>query len=190
MPEQLILVNERDRAIGRDGKQAVHEAGRLHRAFSIFLLDGQGRVLLQQRALTKYHSGGLWANSCCGHPRPGEKTLQAARRRLSEELGVTAPLTLGFHARYSAEFANGLCENEFVHVYFGPAPNVPLKPDAREVRAVRWVGLAELRRDASARPSAYAYWLRYYLTRHAGELHQAVASAAPPPRRRSAALAS
>src|SRR6476659_2564751 len=98
--EPLILVDEHNRALGTAGKIAVHEQGLLHRAFSIFVVDEQGRVLLQQRSRQKYHSGGLWANSCCGHPRPGERTLKAARRRLGEELGVTGELSFGFFARY------------------------------------------------------------------------------------------
>src|SRR3979490_293525 len=100
--EQLILVDEANRAIGTGGKMAVHRAGALHRAFSIFVIDKRGRILLQQRAAQKYHSGELWANSCCGHPRPGERTVSAARRRLNEELGVTDPLSVGFFARYRA----------------------------------------------------------------------------------------
>jgi len=86
-------------------QDAVHRAGALHRAFSIFIIDKRGRILLQQRAAQKYHSGELWANSCCGHPRPGERTVSAARRRLNEELGLSLPLTFGFFARYQANLA-------------------------------------------------------------------------------------
>src|SRR5213080_4797375 len=100
--EQLILVDERNRAGGHAGKTAVHRQGLLHRAFSIFVVDDAGRLLLQRRSLQKYHSGGLWANSCCGHPRPGERTVSAARRRLNEELGVANDLEFGFFARYDA----------------------------------------------------------------------------------------
>ncbi|MBV8289625.1 MAG: NUDIX domain-containing protein, partial [Hyphomicrobiales bacterium] len=88
--EQLILVDERNRATGSAGKTAIHRAGLLHRAFSIFVVDARGRIVVQQRSPDKYHSGGLWANSCCGHPRCGERTIAAARRRLNEELGVTS----------------------------------------------------------------------------------------------------
>ena len=117
--EQLILVDERNRAIGSGGKQAIHRSGLLHRAFSIFMVDQQGRILLQQRSPRKYHSGGLWANSCCGHPRPGERTISAARRRLGEELGLDDALAFGFFARYRADLDHGMHENEFVYVYFG-----------------------------------------------------------------------
>src|SRR5215207_10202007 len=105
--EQLILVDEGNRATGAAGKTAVHRDGLLHRAFSIFLVDDRARLVLQQRNPKKYHSGGLWANSCCGHPRPGERTMTAARRRLSEELGVTAALSFGFFSRYRTPLDNG-----------------------------------------------------------------------------------
>ena len=118
--EQLILVDESNRATGSGGKTAVHRAGLLHRAFSIFVVDDRGRILLQRRNPKKYHSGGLWANSCCGHPRPGERTVTAARRRLNEELGVSSDLMFGFFSRYRTELDNGMHENEFVYVYFGP----------------------------------------------------------------------
>src|SRR5688500_12367402 len=100
MREHLILIDERNHAIGRAEKWDVHARGLLHRAFSIFLVDDAGRVLLQQRSRQKYHSAGLWANSCCGHPRPGERTHAAAKRRLHEELGATTALRYGFRARY------------------------------------------------------------------------------------------
>src|SRR6516225_11688454 len=112
--EKVILVDENNRATGAAGKTMVHRRGLLHRAFSIFLLDDRGRIVLQRRNPNKYHSGGLWANSCCGHPRPGEQTLSAARRRLNEELGISDPLEFGFFARYSAELDHGMRENELV----------------------------------------------------------------------------
>jgi isopentenyl-diphosphate Delta-isomerase len=165
MAEELILVDERNRAIGRAEKWAVHREARLHRAFSIFLVDAEGRLLLQQRSPAKYHSGGLWANSCCGHPRPGERTLAAARRRLGEELGAQATLRFGFRARYRTELPNGLTENEIVYVYFGAAPRA-LTPNPDEVAAVGWMGVDELKADIDRRPKRYAYWLRYYLKNH------------------------
>ena len=117
--EQLILVDEFNRAIGSAGKTMIHRTGLLHRAFSIFIVDDRARILLQQRNPNKYHSGGLWANSCCGHPRPGERTVAAACRRLEEELGVTSALSFGFFARYNSELDHGMQENELVYVYFG-----------------------------------------------------------------------
>jgi isopentenyl-diphosphate delta-isomerase len=165
MTEDLILVNERNRAVGHAEKWAVHKKGLLHRAFSIFLVDDAGRLLLQRRSRTKYHSAGLWANSCCGHPRPGERTIQAARRRLREELGATAALRFGFRARYCTELPNGLTENEIVYVYFGTAPR-ELAPNPNEVASIAWMTLAELKRDIARRPNRYAYWLRYYFKNH------------------------
>ena len=165
MAEDLILVDERNRAVGRAGKWTVHRRGLLHRAFSIFLVDAAGRLLLQRRSRAKYHSAGLWANSCCGHPRPGEVTASAARRRLREELGATASLRFGFRARYCTALPNGLTENEIVYVYFGVAPReFALNP--HEVSAVAWTTLKELRDDIRQRPRRYAYWLRYYLENH------------------------
>src|SRR5438045_6594578 len=132
--EQRILVDENNRAVGTGGKNAVHRAGLLHRAFSIFLVDAQGRLVLQQRHPHKYHSGGLWANSCCGHPRPGERTITAAARRLNEELGIDDSLRFGFFARYRADLDHGMHENEFVYVYFGAINGSP-KRDPAEVAA-------------------------------------------------------
>lgn len=169
MTEDLILVNERNRAIGRGEKQAVHAAGVLHRAFSIFLVDTDGRILLQRRQRTKYHSGGLWANTCCGHPRPGERTLAAARRRLREELGVTARLRFGFLVRYEAKFANGLRENEIAHIYFGLL-TTEVRPDPAEVMGTERRKLAELKREIAARPGQYSFWLKHYLQHHGREL--------------------
>lgn len=167
----LILVSEANRAVGSGGKLAVHQLGLLHRAFSIFLFDDQGRVLLQRRDFGKYHSGGLWANTCCGHPRLGERTLPAANRRLGEELGMSASLKFGFRARYQTRLDHGLTENELVYVYAGRAQGaMTLNP--AEVCETRFMALSELMADAADRPQAYAYWLRHYLTRHSSELLQ------------------
>jgi isopentenyl-diphosphate delta-isomerase len=173
--EDLILVDGRNRSMGRAAKAEVHARGLLHRAFSIFLVDDRGRLLLQRRNRRKYHSGGLWANACCGHPRPGERTLPAARRRLAEELGTSSPLRFAFRARYRTVLPNGLIENEIVHVYFGiVAP--PLAPNPDEVSATTRMSLAELDADISRRPGRYAYWLRYYLKSHFTEISRAVSS--------------
>ena len=165
MTEDLILINEQNRAVGRAEKHAVHAAGLLHRAFSIFLVDAQGQLLLQRRSRSKYHSAGLWANSCCGHPRPGESTLRAARRRLGEELGASTSLRFGFQARYRTALPNGLIENELVYVDFGMTPE-HLSPNPDEVSGVGRMSLAALRADIARRPQRYTYWLRYYLKNH------------------------
>jgi isopentenyl-diphosphate delta-isomerase len=165
MTEELILVNERNRAIGHGEKHVVHAAGLRHRAFSIFLVDPRGQVLLQQRQRTKYHSGGLWANSCCGHPRPGERTLSAAQRRLREELGVAVSLHFGFLVSYQAEFSNGLKENEIAHIYFGLLPAI-VRPDSDEIMAVERLTISTLQREIAAHPDKYTFWLKHYLEHH------------------------
>ena len=167
--EQLILVDERNRATGTGGKLTVHRAGLLHRAFSIFIVDAQGRIVLQRRSRSKYHSGGLWANSCCGHPRPGERTMPAARRRLMEELGVSAPLSFGFRARYQAKLDGGMIENELVYAYFGPLKMQP-QPEPAEVSDVAFASPDEIRRRITREPDAFAYWLKHYFKHHFADI--------------------
>jgi isopentenyl-diphosphate Delta-isomerase len=167
--ERLILVDERNRAVGVGGKTPVHRAGLLHRAFSIFIVDDKGRILLQRRAREKYHSGGLLANSCCGHPRPGETTQAAARRRLNEELGITAPLTFGFFSRYRADLDGDMQENEFVYVYFGPLTAQP-NPDPAEVSDVEFASADEIARRIARQPEGFVYWLRHYFENHGPEI--------------------
>jgi isopentenyl-diphosphate Delta-isomerase len=177
MTDTLILVSEQDRAVGTGDKRGVHLQGLLHRAFSIFLVDAGGRTLVQRRSRTKYHSAGLWANSCCGHPRPGERTLAAARRRLREELGASASLRPAFRARYCTKLPNGLTENELVHVFFGTAPKAfALNPE--EVSEVDWMSLPELERDIARHPRRYAYWLRFYMKNHYAAMARGVKAAA------------
>ena len=170
--EQLILVSESGRALGAAGKTEVHERGLLHRAFSIFLVDGEGRLLVQRRASSKYHSGGLWGNSCCGHPRPGERTRSAAGRRLHEELGVSVALQPAFLARYRADVGAGMVENELVRTYFGRAPEA-VRPDPDEISETAFLSWDELDRIAADRPDTLAPWLRHYLARHGDELRAA-----------------
>jgi isopentenyl-diphosphate Delta-isomerase len=167
--EPLILVDESNRAVGTAGKTAVHRAGLLHRAFSIFLVDARGRIVLQQRSRRKYHSAGLWANSCCGHPRPGERTLTAAHRRLKEELGIASPLSFGFFSRYQSALDKGMQENELVYVFFGPLTERP-RPDPAEVADVEFANPAELKRRIAQRPNSFAYWLRHYMRNHSAEI--------------------
>jgi isopentenyl-diphosphate delta-isomerase len=167
--EQLILVDEDDRATGTGGKTDIHRAGLLHRAFSIFVVNGEGRILLQQRNREKYHSGGLWANSCCGHPRPGERTVDAASRRLNEELGIVIPLTFGFFARYRADLDHGMQENEFVHVYFGLLQSAP-QPNPVEVADVAYLSADEIQRRVQQKPETFAYWFRHYMATHGADI--------------------
>jgi isopentenyl-diphosphate delta-isomerase len=178
--DPLILVDEGNRAVGIAGKDAVHRTGLLHRAFSIFLVDDQGRILLQQRHRRKYHSGGLWANSCCGHPRPGERTVAAAARRLNEELGVTSPLSFGFFARYQIDFGSGMQENEYVYVYFGPLQS-RLRPDPAEISNVEFLRVGEINRRIKQQPDAFAFWLRHYFQYHLAEIERCANEAARAP---------
>jgi isopentenyl-diphosphate delta-isomerase len=164
--EKLILVDEHNRPKGAAGKQAVHRKGLLHRAFSIFLVDERGRILLQQRSPAKYHSGGLWANSCCGHPRPGERTIVAARRRLTEELGIDAALSFGFFSRYQTDLDHGMHENELVYVFFGKLRG-ELRPDPAEVADVALLTPDDISRRMKKKPGDFAYWLRHYFDHHA-----------------------
>lgn len=181
-PEQLILVDSRNRAVGQAEKWSVHKAGLLHRAFSIFLVDSEGRVLVQRRSRAKYHSAGLWANSCCGHPRPGERTATAAKRRLGEELGATAPLRYGFRAQYRTALPNGLTENEIVYVFFGRIPDAgwELSLNPEEVSEVAWVTPQALQQDITRHPTRYAYWLRYYMKNHYVAIRREVERARQP----------
>jgi isopentenyl-diphosphate delta-isomerase len=177
--EQLILVDENNRATGTAGKTAVHREGLLHRAFSIFVVDDRGRMLLQQRSPKKYHSGGLWANSCCGHPRPGERTVTAAHRRLGEELGVSSDLSFGFFARYRTPLDHGMNENEFVYVYFGKLLTDP-EPNPDEVAEVELLSIAEIKRRLRHDPDAFTVWFRHYFEHHADEIARCAEQVAQP----------
>jgi isopentenyl-diphosphate Delta-isomerase len=184
--EPLILVDEHNRAVGTAGKDAVHRAGLLHRAFSIFMVDEAGRIVLQRRHPQKYHSGGLWANSCCGHPRPGERTVAAAARRLHEELGVAGPLSFRFFARYQGDLGNGMRENEFVYVYFGLL-TARLQPNPAEISDLDFLTVDAIDDRIQRDPGRFAYWLRHYFRNHLGEIARFAAEPAPLPERRRAA---
>lgn len=162
MPD-VILVDQADRPVGRMEKQETHRKGLLHRAFSVFLLDGS-KLLIQRRALDKYHCGGLWSNTCCSHPAPGEPVLSAAERRLEEELGIkNARLRELDTFLYRAAFPNGLTEHELDHVLLGEYSG-PVRPDPREIAQVRWIDLEELQRDLQAFPQRYTPWFPPALT--------------------------
>lgn len=137
---------------------AVHRQGLLHRAFSIFVLNDRGELLLQQRAWHKYHSGGLWTNTCCSHPRPQEPTLSAGHRRLQEEMGFDCALQPLFNFIYRAELDHDLIEHEYDHVLIGFYNDSPT-PNPDEVCAWRWVDMGELSIDLGKNPHHYTYWL-------------------------------
>jgi isopentenyl-diphosphate delta-isomerase len=131
--KEVILVNESDEAIGAMEKMEAHRLGVLHRAFSVFIFNSNGHMLLQQRADTKYHSAGLWTNACCSHPAPGEEVKSAAERRLQEELGFKADIKRAFDFVYKASFNNGLTEHEYDHVFVGYYDG-EIRPDQDEVK--------------------------------------------------------
>jgi len=164
--EQVILVDEKDREVGTADKLDAHrDGGRLHRAFSVFLFDPEGRMLVQQRAAGKYHFPSLRTNACCSHPRPGEEVLEAAQRRVREELGVEVPLSAAFAFVYTARDAgSGLTEREYDHVLVGTLRSEPA-PDPDEVESVEWVEPDELLRDVAACPEHYTPWFREALPR-------------------------
>jgi isopentenyl-diphosphate Delta-isomerase len=160
----VVLVDDNDVPTGRlEEKLEAHRRGDLHRAFSVLLSDGTGRLLLQRRALAKYHSGGLWTNTCCGHPQPGEAVSAAAERRLMEEMGIACRLTPLFRTHYRAAVSNGLIENEVVHVFGGQFEGVPI-PDPSEVEDWRWETLQAIGEDVARRAELYTVWFSKYVT--------------------------
>ena len=157
MMQNVILVNENDEVTGTAEKMEAHQKGWLHRAFSIFVFNSKGEMLIQQRALEKYHSGGLWTNACCSHPRPGEEVKAAAMRRLKEELGFEADLTKVFDFIYKASFDNGLTEYEFDHVFVGKYEG-DIHPNIHEVQDYCYKSLDEIERSLQSHPEKYTAW--------------------------------
>jgi len=155
--EQVILVGPDDVETGSLEKIEAHRTGALHRAFSIFIMNPSGELLLQRRAAGKYHSAGLWSNSCCGHPRPGETTQDAAKRRLSEEFGFSCDLTHLFSFQYSAVLGDGLMEHEIDHVFVGWSSVDPV-PDPQEIGDWRWLGIEQVRVWLEQEPEAFTAW--------------------------------
>src|SRR3972149_7794706 len=161
--EKVILVNENDRKIGEEEKLLAHTMGKLHRAFSVFIFNSKKELLLQKRAITKYHSGGLWTNTCCGHPRPKEKTKNAAERRLKEETGIKCSLKKIFSFKYKTKFKNSLIENEFDHVYIGFSNKKP-KQNHNEFSDLRWLSLKQIKKEIELKPNLYTFWFRKIFT--------------------------
>jgi isopentenyl-diphosphate delta-isomerase len=157
--EFVILVDEHDRETGRMEKMEAHRQGVLHRAFSVFIFNSAGEWLLQQRAISKYHSGGLWTNSCCSHPRPGETVADAAKRRLGEEMGIAVPLTHRFQFIYKAALDSDLTEHELDHVFTGQFDGTPvLSPE--EAMDWKWMKAADIRAAIAANPGHFTVWFR------------------------------
>ena len=162
MTEYLILVDEKDKQWGKLEKLLVHQLGLLHRAFSVFIFNSNGELLLQQRADSKYHSAGLWTNTCCSHPRFGEEIYWAIERRLQEEMGMSCKTDFAFSFIYKTKFENGLTEHEYDHVYFGVTDNLPV-PEKSEVKNYRYMNIENLETDIRIHPENYTEWMKICL---------------------------
>ena len=159
LEEMVVLVNENDEKIGLMPKQEAHIKGVLHRAFSVFVLNSKQEVMLQQRALSKYHSPGLWTNTCCSHQRDGEDSVTAGKRRLMEEMGFTCDLKETTSFIYKAPFDNGLTEHELDHILVGQydgAPNI----NREEVADWKWMPIESVREDIGHNPKRYTAWFK------------------------------
>jgi len=162
MIEEVIIVDTEDREIGLMEKMQAHREAKLHRAFSVFLLNDKNEVLLQQRALDKYHCGGMWTNACCSHPREGETLHDAVNRRLQEEMGIACDTQWAYSFIYKADVGKGLFEHEFDHVFFGKFSGIP-QPDENEVSDWRYVTIDTLKQDVEAHPEKYTPWFKIIL---------------------------
>lgn len=157
--ELVILVDEQDNEIGLMPKLEAHEKAVLHRAFSVFVLNDKNELMLQQRALHKYHSPGLWTNTCCSHQRQGESNIAAGKRRLQEEMGFSIPLKETVSFIYKAPFDNGLTEHELDHVLIGYSNQAPvINPD--EVASWKWMPIADVKKDIAQHPERYTAWFK------------------------------
>ena len=157
--DKVILVDKNDNQVGLMPKLEAHEKGVLHRAFSIFIFNSKYELLLQKRASSKYHSGGLWTNTCCSHPREGEDTLDAANRRLDEEMGIKTSLRKVYDFIYKAELDNQLTEHEFDHVFYGVCDNDPIL-NKDEAEDFKWVDMETLNNDIMKNEDNYTVWFK------------------------------
>ena len=159
LEEHVILVNEQDEQIGLMPKLEAHEKALLHRAFSVFICNTNNELMLQQRALDKYHSPGLWTNTCCSHQRVGENNIEAGKRRLQEEMGFVTNLKESISFIYKAPFDNGLTEHEYDHVLLGTYDGEP-KINLEEVASWKWMPLEDLKTDMALHPEVYTEWFK------------------------------
>ena len=159
MIEKVILVDKNDKEVGSMEKQEAHIKGLLHRAFSVFIFNDKNELLLQRRAVKKYHSGGLWTNTCCSHPRQKEQTLDAASRRLDEEMGISTDLKKQFDFIYKAKLDNNLYEHEFDHVFFGFTNDLP-QINLEEVEEYAYETLEDIASEIKTKPDKYTEWFK------------------------------
>ncbi|WP_417602303.1 isopentenyl-diphosphate Delta-isomerase [Owenweeksia hongkongensis] len=172
MVENVILVDENDNEIGLMEKMEAHRKGLLHRAFSVFVLNSKGELMIHQRALHKYHSGGLWTNTCCSHPRKGEEVEAAAHRRLMEEMGFDCPIEKKLDFVYKSVLDQGLTEHEFDHLFVGHYDDEPnINPD--EVADWKWMSIADVRKDIEENPAQYTEWFKIIFDRFTEEVAEA-----------------
>lgn len=157
--DEVVLVNENDECLGSMKKMEVHQKGLLHRAFSVFIFDRRGRMLLQQRSSKKYHGANLWTNACCSHPFPDEKIKDAAERRLKEELGFVTPLQKIFSFTYHASVENNLIEHEFDHVFAGEYENA-IRPNHHEVADYTYETMEQIKKDIQSYPEKFTSWFK------------------------------
>ena len=157
--EKVSLVDENDTQVGLMPKLEAHQKGLLHRAFSVFIFNSNHQLLLQKRAVSKYHSGGLWTNTCCSHPREGEETINAANRRLIEEMGIKTNLRKVFDFIYKAELDNELTENEFDHVFYGLYNEDPII-NTEEADDFKWIDMETLNNDITVNGQNYTVWFK------------------------------
>ena len=155
--EEVILVNDKDKVLGYMEKQEAHIKGLMHRAFSIFIFNDKNEILLQKRSEAKYHSGGLWTNTCCSHPRKNEKNIDAARRRLVEEMGMVCDLEKVFNFTYKAHLDKGLTEHEYDHVFFGFTNQKPTI-NKEEVSDFKYISIDNLEKDVLLEPEKFTEW--------------------------------
>lgn len=163
MEEKVVLLDKGLKEAGEEEKLKAHREGKLHRAFSIFVFSSKGELMLHRRAGGKYHSGGLWTNTCCSHPRPGEKLEEAVHRRLKFEMGFDCPLKEIFSFTYKVKLG-GLFEHEHDHVFVGTFNGEP-RPNPEEADAWKWISMEELKKDVEENPDKYTYWFREALPR-------------------------
>lgn len=170
LEEEIILVDENDNEIGFLPKLEAHQKGLLHRAFSILIFNQKGELLIHKRADNKYHSAGLWTNTCCSHPRKGESVDFATHRRLQEEMGFDCELKFAYKFIYKTELENELTEYEFDHVFIGEY-NSEVNPNPDEVSDFKWISLSNLRNDLLKNPKKYTYWFKLIVNEHLKSFH-------------------
>lgn len=161
--ELVTLVSDTDQVLGQMEKHLAHRLNKKHRAFSVILFDTEGRMILQRRAATKYHSPNLWTNACCGHPRPGEATLDAAHRRLGEEMGIDTPLQHLFTVSYQYAVSKDMWENEFDHIFIGSYASHEFELNPEEISEIQTLSLPFLERDIIENPDRYTVWFKLIL---------------------------